>query len=218
MIKAILFDLDDTLILTRETKFEALKFAGKHFYNLTITNDILEKYWGGAFNDVIKSIFGPVDSLENIISNYKSIRNLFPSIAYPDAVETITKLLNDSYKIGIISSTTKSFVISDLNKLGFPIERISVIQGAEDTMFHKPDPKVFDPSLLVLKNFDIYANNCLFVGDLITDYVAARDAGMSFLGVLRWKTKKEEFENAGAKTIQSLSDIIGIINLDIEQR
>jgi len=73
MLKAIIFDLDDTLLKTRETKFAALKFAGKHFYNIAINDETLNLHWGKPFLEFMGIVFGNVDSPENISKNYKSI-------------------------------------------------------------------------------------------------------------------------------------------------
>jgi len=210
-IKAVLFDLDDTLVLTRETKFEAIKYTAKTHYNLDIEDSKIEKYWGRPFNEVMQGIFGDVDSVDGIVAKYLPDRMKFPSIAYPDANDVIQLLILRGYKVGVISSTTKQFVIHDLMTLGFPVDDLSVIQGAEDTKYHKPDPRVFDPAVKILHESGIRNIECLYVGDLIGDYYSARDAGMQFLGIVRWGTTKEDFEKAGAKTIQSLSEIIGLL-------
>jgi phosphoglycolate phosphatase-like HAD superfamily hydrolase len=207
-IIAILFDLDDTLIKTRETKYTAIKYAGKRFYNLEISDALIEKHWGKPYAQATKEIFGNVDKLDMIISKYNSIRHKFPSTAYEDAVDTVEKLLDHGVHVGIISSSARAFVLKDLETLHFPIERLFFIQGAEDVDFHKPDPKVFSPVLKKLEDSHIAKTQVLYVGDLLIDYYAARDAGLHFIGVAHSIKIRDIFTQHAIRTVQQLADLL----------
>jgi beta-phosphoglucomutase-like phosphatase (HAD superfamily) len=36
MLKAVIFDLDNTLVTTKKTKYKTIRYAAKKFYNLDI--------------------------------------------------------------------------------------------------------------------------------------------------------------------------------------
>lgn len=212
MTKVILFDLDDTLINTQETKIRALQFAGKNFYNLDINQTDIIKNWGKPFKQFISELFGNVDDIEKIIEKYNSIRDQFPAHAYPHTISTINALLTAN-KIGVISSSIHSQVISDLQINHFPLDQFFYIQTMEDTLVHKPDPEVFNPILKILsdQNSDILKSDIYYIGDHLFDYYAARDAGIKFFGLSDRTTTNEIFLTEGANTIRSISELITLI-------
>lgn len=44
MIKVVLFDFDDTLVKTKEVRYEAIKEAGRKFYKLTISDKDIDTH------------------------------------------------------------------------------------------------------------------------------------------------------------------------------
>lgn len=208
MTKAILFDFDDTLVTTITTKFKATQYAGRKFYNIEITDETLHLHWGKPFPELMQILFKETnDTLENIIKNYKSIRPLFPCCLHNGAIETI-EYLSKKYIIGIVTSSSRSLIMSDLKMLHFPLHTISYIQTCEDTEYHKPHPKVFDPTLIKLKEKNILKDDVVYIGDSLSDYYAARDAGLSFYGIPERTTSHSTFKKKSAKTINSLTDLM----------
>ncbi|MBP9700390.1 HAD family hydrolase [Candidatus Woesebacteria bacterium] len=206
MIKAVVFDLDDTLLQTRETKFAAIKYAGEHFYSQSISDATINSHWGKPFREFTSLVFGDVDSVDGIISNYKSIVQQFKNREHPGTRETL-ELLFPHYKVCILSSAAQSLVLYDLETAGLPIQKFTFIQAAEDTSVHKPDPKVFIPTLTVLKESGIEPVNILYVGDIVSDYLAASGAGVHFRGIAERTISADEFKKAGASTILSIREL-----------
>lgn len=211
MIQAVVFDLDDTLLQTRETKFAAIKYAGEHFYNQTISDATINSHWGKPFREFISLVFSDVDSVDEIISNYKSIVQEFKNREHPGTRETLEQLF-PLYKVCILSSAAQSLVLYDLETAGLPIEKFTYIQSAEDTQVHKPDPKVFIPTLSVLAEYQIKPENSIYVGDIVSDYVAASGAGVHFRGIADRTISADEFKKAGASTIRSIRELPGILS------
>jgi beta-phosphoglucomutase-like phosphatase (HAD superfamily) len=210
MIKAIIFDLDDTLLKTRQTKYQALKYAGKHFYNLDISDEILDKHWGKPYLEFMGEVFEHVDTPEHISNNHKSTVKNFPNIAYADASETIETLVL-KYKVCILSSASKSLVEYDIESSGLPLKKFTYIQSAEDTDVHKPDPMVFAPVVRILSKYDIGLDEIVYVGDMLSDAKAALGAGLHFIGIAGRTTPKNDFDTLGVPTVVSLSELIDMI-------
>lgn len=211
MIKAILFDLDDTLIRTKESKSQAIIQTAKQFYNLDIKTDQINQHWGKPFRQFMEILFAGVDQPDTVLKNYASIRDRYPAKAYPDAISVLNKLASD-YRIGIISSATRTQVISDLTELSFPIDSFFRIQTMEDTLIHKPDPAVFKPTLTALQAVNIEKSETVYVGDTLFDYYAARDAMINFIGIADRTTPKHKFLEAGARIITNLNELLSILN------
>lgn len=210
MIDAVIFDLDDTLLKTRETKYKALKFAGKKFYNLDISTETLDTHWGKPYLEFMGLVFESVEHAETISKKYKSIVKQFINKPYSDAISTIDTLL-DSYKVGILTSTSRSIVMYDIKHAGLPVERFVYIQTAEDTNVHKPDPSVFDPMNKIMSKYSIQPDSVLYVGDMLSDYEAAVGAGLHFVAIADRSLPKSTFEEKGICSIDTLSELPDLI-------
>jgi phosphoglycolate phosphatase len=211
MIKAVIFDYDDTLVKTIDSKWDALRETGKRFHNLEIKNSHIKKFWGLPYQEMLTGVLMKADSFENLNKSYESVRSEFPMKAYSDAVETINKLL-EKYKVGILTASARKLVIEDLEMLEFPIDKFFYIQTSEDTVAHKPDPKVFEPIIQKLKTENITKNEVVYIGDSLRDYFAARDANIEFFGITHGSVKsKKEFEKEGAKTINNFIELQNLL-------
>lgn len=183
MIKAVIFDFDDTLVKTKESKWSALKETGKRFYKLDITDDHIGKFWGLPFDEMLTGVLMKADNYMSLKANYETVSNEFPMQVHEDAVAAINNLLTN-YKVGILSSSSKSLLMQDLNMLNFPIDKFFHIQSYEDTMEHKPHQEVFSPILTSLKGYDVDKNELIYVGNAVIDFEAAKNAGIKFCAIL----------------------------------
>ena len=199
--KAVIFDFDDTLVESRAIKWAHHKHVAKKFYNVDITDEILNEHWGKPFPVLLKALYGDVDTVENMVKANAHTRDDFLKKVYPGSVEVVTKLLGQGVEIGLLSAAHKEFIILDLERLGFPKERFILIQDAQDTTVHKPDPRVFDPMLVILKERGIKKEEIIYVGDSMMDFEAARDAHLHFLAVTTGLYSRKDFERAGANMI-----------------
>ena len=91
--------------------------------------------------------------------------------------------------------------MNDLNRLNFPVDRMSVVQGADETEVHKPDPNVFMPILDKLKKQGIEKEDIVYVGDSLSDLKATTAAGIDFIAVTTGLYSQEDFKNNGAEVI-----------------
>ncbi|HUQ85169.1 MAG TPA: HAD-IA family hydrolase [Candidatus Limnocylindrales bacterium] len=203
MIKAIIFDFDDTLVKTKECKWDALKETGKRFYNLEISDEHINKFWGQPFDEMLSGVLMNCDKYVNLKNNYESVTQEFPMKAFDDAVSVIDKLL-EKYKIGILSSSSKLLLMKDMALLNFPVDKFFYIQTYENTQEHKPHPEVFSPILTELKTLGIDKKELIYVGNAVIDLEAAKSAGLKFCAILS-EENVEDFENI--KKIKDLEEI-----------
>lgn len=208
MIKAILFDFDDTLTRTKDTRWAAYIETGKKFYNMEITGEELEKYWGTPFEELLHKIFKDKEPIEEVRRKYLSVAKNHPLVVYPGAQECIIKLA-EKFLIGIVTSSPKDLMIWDLEDLKFPMDKIFDLQTEEDTQVHKPDPRVFEPVFKKLSDKGINKSEIVYVGDLMRDYNAAIGAGIGFVGITHgMQLKKDYFEKAGATYVDNFEELI----------
>lgn len=212
MIKAVIFDFDDTLVESREYKMAQFKHVAKKFYNMDVTDESLLKHWGKPLDPLMLEIYQDADSLENIHNAFTATREDFYKQPYKGAAEMVKDLISRGLKVGALSATNKRYLREDLIRLGFPIEQMMLVQGADETTVHKPDPGVFFSVLQKLKQGGIEKEEIVYVGDSLDDLQAAQGAGIGFIAVTTGLYSEEDFRNQGAtvimKDIQALSDLI----------
>lgn len=206
--KAILFDYDETLARAMSAKWKQHQHAAKQFYDLDLTEETIRQYWGMPFEPMIELFYDKRDSVDNMMNNYFSLNEQYPKTAFEDSIPVLTYLQNNGYFTGVVTSMIKESVIHDMKRDGFPWQGFKLIQGSADSEFHKPDPRVFDNAIGMLKKIDISPKQVLYVGDDLRDMKAAVEAGIGFIGIPNGLTSKEEFDKHGARTITTLSQLI----------
>lgn len=209
MIKAIIFDFDDTLVKTLETKAQALIAVGKLHYNIVITFEDVKKHWGKPFKQYMNDLYLGIDNVDNIIEKYTVERIAYPTPVYENTIETLNKL-SHKYLLGIVSSLTEKYIKKDMKSVGISENLFFIIQTEEHTKVHKPNPHVFDYLTNKLKLKGINKSEILYVGDHLTDFFAAQGAGFQFYGFTDRTTTKDQFIQAGAKTLNNISDLLKI--------
>lgn len=112
--------------------------------------------------------------------------------------------------MGVVTATTYSSLSHDFATLGLSKELFDYIQTEEDTKFHKPDPKVFEPALNWLARNTISPQEVLYVGDHLRDMQAAKRAGFHFIGVTTGLTSMKEFEEHQTQSIKELSELLSL--------
>ncbi|MBD3280265.1 HAD hydrolase-like protein [Candidatus Dojkabacteria bacterium] len=206
--KVILFDFDDTLVNTREPIWEHHKYVARKYYDIKLTDERLKKHYGEPFEEFIQNLYEHKDSVENMIENYSIDREKFPKILYPDTLSTLNKLIESNKKIGIITATTKEYLMEDLKRLSFPYKQMFHLQGSEETKFNKPDGRVFEPAFEVADQLGIARSEIVYIGDGSKDMKATKDAEIDFIGIAGRTTHEEEFEKQKVKSVSSLSDLL----------
>jgi len=206
--KAILFDFDETLVEAMNAKWKQHKAAAKQFYNHELTEETIRAYWGMPFEPMIQLFYAHKDTVENMKDNYHSLDDQYPKYPFADTIPVLTYLQSHSYWTGIITSMTKESIIKDMKECAMPYEKLNFIQGSMDSPFHKPDPRVFDTALSMLKKEHILPSQIVYVGDDLRDMKAAKGAGIDFIALPNGLTSKEEFLTHKTHCINSLSDLI----------
>jgi HAD superfamily hydrolase (TIGR01549 family) len=203
MIKAIIFDFDDTLVVTKTIRYKAIKFAGEKFYNLKITDSEIDKLWGKPFDYFIYEVFHQLEKVDILFSNYKSILSQYPQKTY-SGTSKILNLLKQKYLLGILSASHRDLILSGMNDAGLDPKLFTFIQSSDDTTTHKPDPNVFLPSIDKFAKHHIDKSEILYVGDAMDDYFAATNAGINFCGIADRTTTSSLFAQQKSDYIRDI--------------
>lgn len=207
-IKVVFFDHDDTLVGTISPKWEEHKYIAKRYYNKVLTDEEIIEHWGKPLQELVCLLYG-TDNAEEALAHNVAHHEEYPKILFAETLSTLKHVHEMGKKIGIITATHRFSIELDLKKHNIPIEIIDYIQTSDDTDYHKPDPRVFEPALAWLKEQNVKPSEVLYVGDGLHDMKAAIGAGFSFLGVETGLVTAEQFAAHKAVSIPGIAHLLG---------
>lgn len=205
-IQVVLFDHDDTLVETIVAKWAHHKFVAKTFYGKDLTDDEIRPHWGKPF-PVLVGLLYETDDIEEALAHNASCHEDYPKVLMAHTIPKLRELHTGGKRLGIITATSRFSFEHDMDLHGMPKEIIDYTQTADDTEFHKPDGRVFEPAKEWAEIHGIQPHQILYVGDGLHDMRAAQEAGLIFIGVETGLTTAEEFLDHGAKSVPSTADL-----------
>ncbi|MDC3416156.1 pyrophosphatase PpaX [Aquibacillus salsiterrae] len=210
-IRTILFDLDGTLIDTNELIIASFTHTLLHYaQNQYSREDILE-FIGPPLADSFRSV--DPNRVEEMIQTYRE-HNLANHdnyvTAYPTVVETIHKLKQAGFQLGIVTTKVKDTALKGLELTGMG-DLFEVVIGLDEVEHAKPHP---EPIFKALAQLDAKAEETLMVGDNTHDVMAGKNANTKTAGVA-WTIKgRETLEKlAPDYMLEEMKDLLPILGV-----
>lgn len=216
MIKAVIFDLDGTLLdrdaslaLFIDDQYERLKEQLGHIQKSRYTERFIEldargyRWKDSVYQQLISEFRIEGISGEILLNDYLSGFQKF-CVPFPGLVEMLAELERRSIRLGLITNGPGGLQMDNVCSLGiesfFDVILVSGIEGIS-----KPDPRIFEKALEAL---DIRPEEAVYVGDHPkNDVEAAQAVGM--IGI--WK-KDPYYEAAAADhVIEDLTELLKIL-------
>lgn len=206
-IKVILFDHDDTLVGTIGPKWDEHKFIAKKYYGKDLTDSEIKEHWGKPLPELVCLLYG-TDDADKAIAYNKKHHASYPKRLFPHTVPVLRWLRKNQKLVGVVTATIRFSFEYDLASNNILPEEFDFTQTAEDTSYHKPDPRVFKPVTAWLAKQGIQPNHVLYIGDGLHDMAAAYGAGFQFLGVETGLVTGGQFREAGAASVPTLASLL----------
>lgn len=204
MIKAVLFDLDGTLLDRDATlqkfidkQYERFKHNVGHipkdrYITRFIELDCRGYVWKDKVYQQLLEEFAIIDiTWEELLEDYLTYFK-YCCVPFSNLIKILEALKDKSITLGIITNGRGQFQLDNIRALG--IEKyFDTILVSEWEGLKKPDPRIFERMSERLK---LSPNECIFVGDHPdNDAKAAQNVGM--IGVwkkdFQWKDVKTDF-------------------------
>jgi putative hydrolase of the HAD superfamily len=221
-IRAIFFDLDDTLLdYKRAERIAALRFREEHGLHKWAPEAFVQK-WNALMNEHFALFFAGTITFEE--QRRRRVRAIFENQAMPDEeadiiFETYSKNYEASWalfadtvpcldavkrlRLGLITNGQGAQQRRKLMATGID-QRFEAVVISSEHNFAKPDPRIF---LEACRQLEVKPEECVMVGDNWKgDILGAQSAGMHAL----WLCRDGE-RPAGQDGISSLNDLPALL-------
>ena len=203
MIKAVVFDVDGTIVDSVDLHAEAWQEAFKKF-GKEVELEAVRRQIGKGADQLLPVFFSPVElaqfgkELEEYRSNlYK--KEYLPHVkAFPKVRELFERIRQDGKRIALASSA-KGDELNTYKKLARIEDLTEAETSSEDAEKSKPHPDIFEAALGELG--DVARNRVVVVGDTPYDAQAAAKADLYTIGLLCGGWNENDLRGAGCIAI-----------------
>ena len=182
--KAVIFDLDGTLLNTLEDLTDAVNHVMRQFNYPEHTIEEIRSFVGNGIKLLIeRSLPDGKDNPEfdKVFSEFKSYYTSHCRIKtrpYDGIMELISTLHEQGYKLAIVSNKNQS-AVTELNNIYFS-DYISTAIGEKEGVRKKPAP---DTVIKALSELGISSDDAVYVGDSDVDRETAENSNMDCISV-----------------------------------
>jgi HAD superfamily hydrolase (TIGR01509 family) len=210
-MRALLWDLDDTLLETLPARMKALEFAYESCLGSTTDGVALWRaHRGGTLEDLARRLVGH-DYLRFVNAYrdeyYGHERQIKP---FPGIETVLEACLGAELPMAVVTSKVAWGATEELLQVDL-LRYFQAVVGFDDTELHKPDPEPVYMAMERLLEDD--PEQVVFVGDTPADIWAARNAGCKSVAAL-WGTLDEEqlLEALPDFTIRQPGELLAILS------
>ena len=214
--KAVIFDLDGTLLDTAPDICAYVNIALEHFGYKKVTKSDIVKFIGNGARNLITRCLGEgvseqtIDTVLAFYNNVYANSNSDYTVVFDGIIDLLFDLKKRGYKL-IIMTNKPQRNTDDLYKKFFKNIGFDAVIGQSDSVKCKPDKTA---TINVLNKLNVLPENTYFIGDGETDVITSINAGTNGIAVLWGYRTKEQLSSAGATVFAShpsqLSSIISL--------
>jgi HAD superfamily hydrolase (TIGR01509 family) len=211
LIKAVIFDVDGTLVDSNDLHVEAWREAFRCYGKELAFDDLHEQMGKGG--DQLMPVFCSREELDEFGEELEGRRvELFKSDylprvrPFPRVRELFERIKADGLRVALASSAKEDEL--EQHKKSLRVEDLlEAAASADDAERSKPHPDIFQAALAGLKG--VAPDEAVVVGDTPYDVEAAAKAGIRTVGLLSGGFTEEALRRAGAVAVyRDVSDLL----------
>ena len=211
VIKAVIFDVDGTLIDSNALHAEAWQRAFARYEKDVAVGDIQKQIGKGG--DELMPVFCTDEELSRFGTELETYRNeLFKNEylsrvkPFPMVRELFQRIKDDGKQIALASSANED-ELEEYKKIANIEDLVEKSTSADDAEKSKPEPDIFEAALKLLGNPAL--ENVIVIGDTPYDAEAAAKAKLKIVGVLCGDFPEKDLREKGCVAIyQNPSDLL----------
>jgi HAD superfamily hydrolase (TIGR01549 family) len=203
MLKAIIFDIDGTLVDSVDLHARAWQETFRHFGREVEFERVRHQIGKGG--DQLMPVFFSAEELERFGEEMEKFRGdlykreYLPRVRpFPQVRELFERVLRDGKRIALASSAKKD-ELKTYKELARITDLIEEETSADDAEKSKPHPDIFEAALGALG--DVRADEAIVIGDTPYDAEAAGKINLRTVGVLCGGFPEAELRAAGCTDI-----------------
>ncbi len=210
MYKAVLFDMDGTVLNTLGDLADAMNYSLRHFNMPEREEQQLKTFLGKGPAHFVRcsvaegtspELYGRVrEFYEDYYDSHCQIR----TAPYPGIPELMERLKSRGIKLAVISNKQEP-AVKILAQRHFP-GLLELAVGTGPSIACKPDPAAV---LSAMERMGVSPEESLYVGDMDVDLNTARNAGIDCIGVAWGFMGREKLEALGAACIADSPEELG---------
>ena len=200
--KAVIFDMDGTILNTLEDLKNATNYSLRQFGMPERSLEEVRMFVGNGIRKLVERAVPAgtpkekIDQILDVFLEYYEIHSADNTSPYPGILELVEKLKKSGIKTAV--STNKADVPAQELGREYFNGIFDLIVGQQDGLKVKPAPDSVNKILSIL---DIQKKDAIYIGDSDVDVQTAKNSGLDFIGV-SWGFRGREFlEKNGAKNI-----------------
>jgi len=211
-LKAVLFDLDGTILDTNELIIQSFLHALEDAVPAGFNREQIIPAMGQPLQDQLRQFSGQED-VAALAAAYRAYNDrkhdemvdLFPGVA-----DAVAELKRHGMKLGIVTTKARRTSVRALKMFGL-YEYMDVIVTLEDVEHAKPHP---EPVLKAVAAIETAPSEACLVGDSVVDMASALRAGAVPIGV-SWSLKGEAVlrEAGAAHMLASMDQLLTICGI-----
>ena len=198
--KAVVFDLDGTLLSTLEDLTDIVNHTMRKFGFPERTTDEVRTFVGNGVGKLLELSLPAgknTPDFDAILSDMRAYYDIHPGSMthpYPGVCEVIEKFRKSGIKVAVVSNKIHSASVA-LCKKFFPTVDTVCGEREADGIRRKPAP---DSVIAAAHDMGVDVSDCIYVGDSEVDILTAHNAGIKCVSVLWGYRDREYLETVGA--------------------
>jgi len=214
--KAVIFDLDGTLIISsvdfmkfRKKMLEFVKTKGADMADYSLDQKIvsmISKFEAEMRRKKIpeKTIQGYLDDIDAFM-NQIELERIDETVAVPGSKRLLKALRKEGVKIGILTRGCPEYAMKALKITGL-IDLVDAMIARDRRLNILPKPSP-ESAFALLKMLDVSKDDALMLGDYSIDCICANAAGIRFFGIVSSDGSREDLDKCGCEEyVSSLNE------------